>query len=407
MISFPDVKSLLQPGQRTLADGSSVLLFPTESTELVRLDLIFDAGYSLQPQKLCARAVSKLMPVATQHMNSRQLAEYLDYRGVLTDSSLGLCKNILSVYTHRRYLAEVLPVVDDMIHRPAFDEADFEVWRAAKRQEMLAALKRSPAQARRIWYHALFGSDHPLGQYSTVEDLDRLELKSVADFHREHYNHCQVIASGNVKNIHIPFVCEGVTDKQYAVSQPKVTATQQSVVFPIEGAQQTSLRIGRILPENDGRLLVLTSLLGGYFGSRLMSNLREDKGFTYGISAHMQEYGDGTTVFYILSDVAAGTAQSAVDEVMQELRRLGEEPVSHEELDVVRNVLAGDAMRALDGVFERAERWCDIVENGHSWLMAPSFGRILQEVTPDQLCDLARRHLNPDDMTVALAGVCR
>lgn len=403
MISFPDVKSLLQPERRTLADGSAVLLFPTESTELVKLDLVFDAGYSLQTQKLCARAVSKLMPVATRHMNSRKLAEYLDYRGVLMDSSLGLCKNILSVYTHRRYLEEVLSVVDDMIRQPAFDEADFEVWRAAKRQEMLAALKRSPAQARRIWYHALFGSGHPLGQYATVEDLERLELKDVADFHSEHYKHCQVIMSGNVGE---RGVTECLSDK--VTEQPSHSATQSpshSVTLPIEGAQQTSLRIGRILPENDGRLLILTSLLGGYFSSRLMSNLREDKGFTYGISAHMQEYGGGTTVFYILSDVAAGTAQAAVGEVMQELRRLGEEPVSQEELDVVRNVLAGDAMRALDGVFERAERWCDIVENGHSWLMDPDFGKILRDVTPEQLCDLAHRYLNPDDMTVALAGV--
>ena len=102
MISFPDVKSLLQPERRTLADGSEVLLFPTESTELVKLDLVFDAGYSLQTQKLCARAASKLMPVATRHMNSRKLAEYLDYRGVLMDSSLGLCKNILSVCSRRK-----------------------------------------------------------------------------------------------------------------------------------------------------------------------------------------------------------------------------------------------------------------------------------------------------------------
>ncbi|MBO7101334.1 MAG: insulinase family protein [Bacteroidales bacterium] len=405
MISFPDVKSLLQPDRCTLSNGGTVLLFPTESTELVKLDLIFDAGYSLQSQKLCARAVSKLMTVATRCMDSRRLAEYLDYRGVLTDSSLGLCKNILSVYTHRRYLDEVLAVVDDMIHQPAFNESDFEVWRAAKRQEMLAALKRSSAQARRIWYHALFGPDHPLGQYATVEELDRLELNSVADFHSGHYNNCQVIASGNVNDIIFTFVSKEASKTQYAVGQPKATAIQQPVVFSIDGAQQTSFRIGRILPENDGRLLILTSLLGGYFGSRLMSNLREDKGFTYGISAHMQEYGDGTTVFYILSDVAAGTAQVAVDEVMSELRRLGEEPVSQEELDVVRNVLAGDAMRALDGVFERAERQCDIIENGHSWLMDPDFGKILHEVTPDQLCDLARRYLNPEDMTVALAGV--
>ena len=179
--------------------------------------------------------------------------------------------------------------------------------------------------------------------------------------------------------------------------------------LPVEGAQQASLRIGCVLPSPEGmsaeesvRLALCSNLLGGYFGSRLMSNLREDKGYTYGIASHIRQYRPCRT-FYIDADVADDCIEEAEAEVMKELRLLTEQPPSREELDTVRNTLCGDAMRMLDGVFERSDRFCEQFETGTVDLWKPYFASIVAETTPKQVMELAVKWLNPDRMTTVLA----
>lgn len=419
MISFPNVGRLLQPETKVLGNGRQLLLFPSESTELVKLDFIFDAGHVYQPQLLCAHAAAKLMTVATHTKNAQQMAEFLDARGVLVDSSMNLYTSTLTLYTHRRWAEEVIPVAMEMITRPLFSEADFGVWLGAKRQELAVMRQRSSAEARRVWNEALFGVAHPLGRTASVADADCLTLDVVRRFHREHYTPagCRVVVSGCIDDGMLKRLEELLGDEAAHVSEIRL---DNSFVLPadtsatrrvaIEGAQQASLRVGRILPDASAsepgdyeRFVMLTSLLGGYFGSRLMSNLREDKGYTYGISAHVQQY-RGYRVFYVVADVAAGVHDAAVSEVMKEMQRLCDEEVPQEELAMVKSVLAGDAMRALDGVFERSDRYGDIIEAGSSDLFGPNFSKVLAETTPADIKLLANKWLRQPDMLVALAG---
>ena len=174
------------------------------------------------------------------------------------------------------------------------------------------------------------------------------------------------------------------------------------------GATQTTLRLGRVLPlpwdsMDYARFVLLTTILGGYFGSRLMSNIREDKGYTYGIYARTQIY-RGVIVFFITADVSAGKAEAALDEVFKELKLLRSKAVDDEELAVVKNVLAGDFLRSVDGVFERSARFCDMLGTGVDERLTDNLRLALEETTPAQLQELAQQWLSPADMTVCLAG---
>ncbi len=151
------------------------------------------------------------------------------------------------------------------------------------------------------------------------------------------------------------------------------------------------------------RFMLMTTVLGGYFGSRLMSNIREDKGYTYGIYARTQIY-RGVIVFFITADVAGGMAQAALDEVNKELELLCKEPVADEELELVKTVLAGDFLRSVDGIFEKSARYCDMLGTCVDERLTDNLRSALQDTTPAQLQELAQRFLNPSDMTVCLAG---
>jgi len=419
MIAFPDIPGLLEPERI-----GPVCLFRSSATDLLKLDFVFEAGSYYQPQLLTAVAAAKLMTVATRTMDAQRLSEFLDARGIVAESTSNLFTSCLTLYTHRRYAGELLPVVAEMLREPALTEGDFEVWRSAKRQELAVHQQRSSTVARRLWYQALFGTDHPLGHAAAPEDADRLQLDVVRDYFRRHYPSapCQITLSGavdeqliNILNTYtivpsLPLTPSHSLSLPLPPPSPLLKGEGAGVRLHLPTSQQTSIRIGRILPhadtipfEDSARLAVCTSLLGGYFGSRLMSNLREDKGFTYGVSAHIQPY-RGCRVFFIASDVAAGTADEATREAIGELQRLADTPPSHDELDTVKSILAGDAMRMLDGVFERSDRYCDLLESGPVDLYDPRFPQVLHDTTPEQVSSLMHKWLLPDSMLCCQAG---
>ena len=173
----------------------------------------------------------------------------------------------------------------------------------------------------------------------------------------------------------------------------------------IPNAVQSTIRIGRILPlpwdsTDYARFLVLNTVLGGYFGSRLMSNLREDKGYTYGIYSMTQIY-RGSIVFFLTADVAAEATQSAVDEIFQEIKRLQQQPVTDEELDRVRNYMMGDLIRSIDGVFDISERYRHIAATHVTEQLTANLLDAILHVTPDQLQTLAQTYLT-DLVTVTV-----
>lgn len=404
MLSLPNIETL----QPQLVDG--VYRFDSENTQLVKLDLLFEAGSAYQPKKLCASAAAKLLTVATPTMDSSVLAEFMDYRGILVETDSQVLQSSVTFYFLRRFADELLPVVTSMLGKPSFSESDFETWRKKRRQEILAAEQKTATIARRNFYLNLFGDDHPLGRYATAADLDRLSVEDVREYIRRRYTtaNMTVVVAGAPIDTAVLRTSPTVVD--YRLSIPATTHPQsQKITEHLATATQTSIRVGRSLPlawdsPDYARLMLLTTLLGGYFGSRLMGNLREDKGYTYGIYARTQIY-RGMIVFYITADVAGGTSDAAEREVMHELERLVDNPVPEEELELVKTVMAGDFLRSVDGIFERSARFCDMYATCVTERLTENLRDALQSATPRQLQELAEKYLRPVDMVVSTAGV--
>ena len=415
MVSLPDTATLL-PQEHPLATGGTLYAFPSASTDLVKIDLIHEAGSAYQPQPLCAAAANRLFAVASDDMDARQVAEFMDYRGIVVDHNPDILTASTSVYFLRRYLDELLPVLQQLLLHPAFPQDDFEVFLSKRRQELQAMQRKTREVARRLFYQTLFGTDHPLGRYAEPDDADRLDRETVVCFFHRRYRSRQLIVSGNIDAELIEKVTESLAPLQVEESKnPKVedlisTFHYQlsTIKVAVPGAVQTTLRVGRILPlrwdsVDYARFMLLTTLLGGFFGSRLMSNLREDKGYTYGIQAHTQIY-RGVIVLYITTDVAASAADAAEEEIRRELQRLCDEPVGDDELAMVKTVLIGDFIRSVDGVFERSERLRSMLATDVDETFTDNLREALQTTTADHLLQLSRRFLQPADMLYCRAG---
>ena len=417
MFSLPATATLL-PEEHRLANGRTLYAFPSDSTELVKIDFLYEAGTAYQPQKLVAGAANNLYTVASQELDARQLAEFFDYRGILVDNNSDVLHCSSSFYSLHRHLDALVPVLEGLVHRPAFPAEEFEVFKNKRRQKLLALRQQSSEVARRLYYTALFGPDHPLGRYAEPEDADRLALDSVRKFYEEYHRggDMDIVVSGKVDDRLL-----AALDSAFGhdTPNPQKHLSFDSLSLPltpfhslkehhIPGSVQTTLRVGRLLPlrwddPDYAHFLILTTLLGGYFGSRLMSNLREDKGYTYGIYARTQVY-RGVIVFFITADVAGSAAAEAEQEIMHELRRLVDEPVGDDELDLVRVVLAGDFLRSVDGVFERAARFGDMLGTCVTEQLTDNLRAALADTTAAKLQQLAATYLAPDQMVVCRAG---
>lgn len=170
---------------------------------------------------------------------------------------------------------------------------------------------------------------------------------------------------------------------------------------------QSAIRLGGIMfnrshPDFAG-MKVLNTILGGYFGSRLMNNLREDKGYTYGIGSSVVTLQKGG-YFVISGEVGAAVTKDALSEIKNELVRLCNEPVGESELSLVRSYLTGEMLRAVDGPFAQADLYRELIENDLGISHFETLIDTVQTINASQLQDLAIGYLNPEDLYTLVVG---
>lgn len=401
------------------------MTFPNTSTPLVKLDLTFEAGSRYQPQPSVAHAAERLIGEATARRSAADVADFLDFRGIILERSADTSTSCLSFYFLRRYAGELLPLVREIVEQPLLTPSLFDAYVSKRRQQLEENVRKTSLVARNLWYQTLFGPRHPLGVYATPEDVDRLTPDMVTAFWRDRYRlpEAQITLAGNVDDALVALVndslplCSSATPAQPPLppsdSLAPIPAAPMAVTLP--SATQASLRVGRILPfqwdDPDplsgltiySQFMVLTTLLGGYFGSRLMANLREEKGYTYGIYCQTQIF-RGVIVLFITADIAPQAVDDSLLQVDNELRRLQDEEVSLDELRRVCTYMRGDYLRSIDGIFELAERHRQMTNAAVDPTFFDNLLLAIERTTPAALQRLAQQFFNPSDFLHVVAG---
>lgn len=409
----------LEPQYFTLSNGQPVALFPDPAMEIVRIDFTFDAGMVRQPKPLVAAAANSLFSEGTLRHSAEEIAEFLDFRGIILEKTPDPFGPSVTLYMLRKYAAEALPLLYEMLTEPLFSSREFEVYCAKKRAQLCANMQKTKYVARNLFYSGLYGKGHPLGTHAVEEDFDRLTLQDVQEFYHRYYALSQAIVhiSGGydealLRQFDLIFGQHRDVAPEAWQFDERIHLSQTQHLAPIRqslsGTVQSSLRIGRLLPMewhsmDYARFLVLNTCLGGYFGSRLMTNLREDKGYTYGIYSQSLIH-RGSIAFFITAEVGAQVADAAVEEVYRELQRLQDEPVSEEELELVKHYMEGDFMRSVDGIFERSERHRQMQPTAVTEQFTANYFEALRSTTPDHLQALARELFPREQLLQVVVG---
>jgi predicted Zn-dependent peptidase len=268
-------------------------------------------------------------------------------------------------------------------------------------------LKKSDFVANRLIDVYLFGKDHPYGKFSSLEDFDAVNREELLSFYEKYYRNGKLILFVAGK---LPAGLDQLLDTHFGdlpnqeialkALVPELSTEKKYRVTNDAAGVQGSIRIARPFPNRHHpdflKVQVLNSLFGGFFGSRLMSNIREDKGYTYGIHSYLQNH-IHDSAWMISTEAGKDVCEATIAEVYKEMQLLRDEPIDDEELLLVRNYMMGGILGDLDGPFHIIARWKNIILNNLTEQYFYDSIQTIKSITKEELRELARKYLNPDE----------
>lgn len=407
--------SIEVPAARTHTLSNSVKLYVLGDydQEVVRFSFVFRAGSAGQSVPFSASAAANLMGEGTAHHTAHEIAELLDFHGSNFEVSLDRDWSSLNFVTLLKYFPQTLSVAREIILEPTYADSEVSVYREKRKQQLAVERSKVGMRARELFAAALFGDDHPYGAHYDEALYDTLTRDDIVDFWRAHYtaDNCFVVCSGRVGPDEIAALGALAADIGSKVHVPRpafpAPKPRRTVFAPHAGAVQSAIRMGTLLfprthPDFPAMQL-LSTVLGGYFGSRLVQNLREERGYTYGVFSTMVTL-QNAGYLAIATEVAAAATADSVAQINAEIERLRTELIPADELEMVKNIMTGEVMRILDGPIGIADVTIENVSNGMDNSYNSLWLNEIRATTPERLLDLARRYLNTSDFTTVVVG---
>ncbi|MFC0875035.1 M16 family metallopeptidase [Saccharicrinis sp. FJH2] len=398
-----------------MSNGIKLYAFSRGDQEIVKIDVVFEAGTVHQPLPLVSLLTGTLLKEGSRSFNSGHIAYQLDFHGAFLEFTNGFHHSTLSLYALTKHLPKLMPLLASIVHEPSFPEKEFEVTLENRKQEFLVNQGKVKLLAAKAFSKRLWGENHPYAQQAEEEDFDKVNTAHLQNFYNSHYssNKCTLFVSGkvddNVISIIDKYLCVGwngstpLNGSTEYVAEPEKPGVRY---VPKDGVQ-SAIKAGRHIMDKGDRdfpaFQLLCGVLGGYFGSRLMRNIREDKGYTYGIGSYVVNQPLGSYM-----GISTETANEYRDKVLEEIRKemilLRNEPVPVDELQMVKNYLSGEIMRSFDGPFAITDVYRSLWENGLNFDFIETYLETMDATNSDSLQALAQTWLNPDDLIIAVAG---
>jgi predicted Zn-dependent peptidase len=408
--------SMLPVEHLFLSNGVEVMLLKSGSQDLVKIDFVFQAGLVQAGKPLLASTVNNLLAEGTLHHTSAELSEKLDFYGAFTGQQASYHHSVVTLYSLSKHLPHTLPLMAEIMQEPTFPQHEIDIYIDKKKQEYLLESEKVKTLAARQFSKIIFGDNHPYGMVATLELYDSIQRQELIDFHERYYKplQCKIIIAGQPGDQLLPllesYFGQNAPQPQSSVDQsfPNITPSNNHYHhIPKDGALQAAIRVGRPLfnrthPDYAG-VQVLNTILGGYFGSRLMRTIREEKGYTYGISSYtlpLKHHG----FWNISTEVRNEVRQETIDLIHLEMNNLRNNAVEEEELDLVKNYMLGELIRSFDGPFATSDSLRNLIDNDLDFSYFSQMTEEIRTITPERIQTLAQLYLNPNDFYTIVAG---
>ncbi|RZM26412.1 MAG: insulinase family protein [Pedobacter sp.] len=406
--------NFVEPQKQKLDNGIPVFTINAGKQDLVRIEFIFenvnwDLGKPLQ-----AIAVNHLINNGTPEMTAKEIAEQIDYYGAFLQTEYGADQSTIKLYTLNKHLAQVLPILKNILTSSIFPEKELAIFKQNQRQSLQVSLQKNDFLARKHFANAIFG-DSAYGSNIEIEDYEAIRREDLLDYFKSAYTpeNCTIFVAGKFEDAQFA-VLNQVFGRDWAQStgsirnhftfQPNV---KRDLLIERPDAIQSAIRMGCLAVNRNNvdfpGFQVLNCVLGGYFGSRLMANIREDKGYTYGIGSAVVSLRDAG-YFFIATEVGADVSEKAQEEIIKEVKMLQTDLIPEEELDLVRNYMLGAMLGSLENAFSHADKFKNVYFSNLDYSYYHNYIETVKNISSESLKDLAIKYLDLEQFTKVIVG---
>ena len=406
--------NFIKPLAQHLDNGIPVFTINAGQQELVRIEFIFKNVNWDENKPLQALTVSHLINNGTADLSAKEIAEKVDFYGAFLQTEYGADQCSVKLYSLNKHLAAVLPILYSILNVSVFPENEVAIFIQNQKQSLSVSLQKNDFLARKQFANALFG-DTPYGSNISAINYDGIKQQDLVDYFQAAYKpeNCTIIVAGKFEEPEFN-ILNSIIGKDWA-NNSSSTDNHFSFASPIGSeiliekpdALQSAIRMGMLTinrtHEDFAGFQVLNCVLGGYFGSRLMSNIREEKGYTYGIGSGVVALQD-TGYFFIATEVGADVCQSALDEIDKEINVLKTDAIPEEELELVRSYMLGSLLGSLENAFSHADKFKNLYFSGLDYSYYERYITTVKTIDSTDLRKLAHRYLNANDFTKVVAG---
>jgi zinc protease len=398
----------LKPYEKhVLRNGTEVYCIDAGAEDVLQVEWVFYAGNWFEEKNLVAASANFLLKNGTSAKNAFQINEHFEYYGSYLNRSCFNETATVSLHCLSKHLGALLPTVKELLTDASFPEEEMNIYKQNMKQRLNVNMKKSDFVAGRLIDAYLYGENHPYGRYTRFEDFDNLNREEILKFYRDYYVNGRFIIFVAGK---LPSNIFGLLDQNFGdlkqskidivpiIAQPAAERKYRVVNDPqgVQGAIRMAAPFPNRHHPDFQKVQVLNNLFGGFFGSRLMSNIREEKGYTYGIYSYLQNH-IAQSAWLISTEAGRDVSEATITEVYKEMEELRNEPVDEEELQLVRNYMMGSILGDLDGPFQIIGRWKNLILNG---LDGEFFYRQLETIrntSAEELQEMANKYLVPEN----------
>ncbi len=391
-----------------LSNGAPAYYINDGAEEVAVVELVFNAGNYYENKNLVASATNQLLKNGTKNKSAFQINEHFEYYGAYLSRSCHSETATVTLHCLSKHLNELLPVIREILTEAVFPERELEIFKQNSIQRLLVNLKKSDFVANRLIDEYLYGADHPYGRMSSAQAIEAITRDDLINFFNQFYlkASCRIFAAGK-----LPKDFENIIDTHFgdlALNEPI-----SPIAFKVQPAPEKKYRISNDPNSVQGSIriarpffnkrhpdfkkaFILNSVFGGYFSSRLMSNIREEKGYTYGIHSYIQNH-IHDCAWIITTEAGRDVCEATTAEVYKEMKILREKLIDDEELLLVKNYMMGVNLGDLDGPFQVIARWKNLILNDLDEMYFYDSINTIKNVTASELQDIANKYLVPED----------
>ncbi len=383
--------------------------------DIIKIDIVFKAGTRYEPKPMLSNTCLSMLKEGTERYSAAEIAETVDFYGAQIGTGLSKDRAELSLLCLGKHLEELIEIFIDVALNPVFPEKELEKYKKRSSSALRVNLDKVDFQARLLFSELMFGQ-LPYRERFATEYYEGIAPEDLKAFFSANYSidEAFILISGQDTDRAKELLSTALDNKLPVAPPIKIAGApiiwnykaERSTVEKAD-ALQSAIRMGAPAVARGHAdypaLYIANTALGGYFGSRLMQNIREEKGYTYGIASGLNIFEEAAYIS-IATQVGAELTEATLIEINKELGRMINEPITPQELELIQHYVAGNLLTRFDGPFAIADRLKLIISSGLEPELFSDFAKAIFQLTPKDVQAAAKKYFQPDGFSIAVVG---